>query len=65
MIVVDRMAAESDMVLFKRKSFSIIGEVLDVKEGSVIVKISDSDANRINVDTPLTVVSHKNYKIVD
>ena len=59
------MANEGDKVLFKRNSVSIIGEVIQVKEGSVVVQINDSDAERIKIDTPITVVSHKNYKIVN
>ncbi|MDP4086886.1 MAG: DUF2187 family protein [Bacillota bacterium] len=56
------MVKEGDKVLFKRKDFTIIGEVLRVKEESVIVQISNSDAELIDVQTPLTVVSHKHYK---
>jgi len=61
----NKMANEGDKVLFKRNSVSIIGEVIQVKEGSVVVQINDSDAERIKIDTPITVVSHKNYKIVN
>ena len=61
----NKMANEGDKILFKRNSVSIIGEVIQVKEGSVVVQINDSDAERIKIDTPITVVSHKNYKIVN
>lgn len=59
------IAKEGDRVLFKRKDYSIIGEVLRVKEESVIVQISKSDAELIDVQTPITVVSHKHYQLLN
>jgi len=58
------IALEGDKVLFKRNKLSILGEVVKVKEESVIVKISESDAEKLKIETPLTVVAHKNYKII-
>ncbi|WP_409974502.1 DUF2187 family protein [Bacillus sp. Bva_UNVM-123] len=58
------IAIVGDKILFKRNKLSISGEVVKVKEESVIVKISDSDAEKIKIETPLTVVAHKNYEII-
>jgi uncharacterized protein YkvS len=60
----NQLAKEGDKVLFERNGLVIIGEVFKVREASVIVTISKSDAEGINVETPLTVVSHKNYQLV-
>ncbi len=59
------IALKGEKVLFKRNTFFILGEVVKVNEGSVIVKISESDAVKLKIDTPLTVVAHKNYKIIE
>ncbi|WP_313801198.1 DUF2187 family protein [Cytobacillus sp.] len=59
-----KIANEGDQIRFKRNNLSINGEVIKVKESSVIVQISPSDADRINIDTPYTVVSHRNYKLL-
>ncbi|MGD6857016.1 DUF2187 family protein [Bacillus infantis] len=58
------MAKEGDVIRFKRHDLSITGTVVKVKEESVLVQISDEDALMLKIDTPITVVSHKNYKIV-
>ena len=57
------LALEGDLINFKRNGISIIGEVVKVKEESVIVKISEEHAEFLRYDTSLTVVSHKNYQI--
>jgi uncharacterized protein YkvS len=58
------MAKEGDTIRFKRHDLSITGTVVKVKEESVLVQISDEDALLLKIDTPITVVSHKNYKII-
>jgi uncharacterized protein YkvS len=60
----NQLAKEGDKVRFERNGLVIIGEVFKVREASVIVTISKSDAEGINVETPLTVVSHKNYQLI-
>ncbi|WP_052737919.1 DUF2187 family protein [Bacillus sp. SA1-12] len=60
----NNVAKEGEMVRFKRNGLVILGEVVKVRDESVIVQISKSDAEEINVETPLTVVSHKNYQII-
>jgi uncharacterized protein YkvS len=61
---INQRAKEGDKVLFTRSDLSMIGIVKKVKEESVIVEISHPDAERIKADTPLTNISHNNYKIV-
>jgi uncharacterized protein YkvS len=63
-MTVGKIAKEGDTILFKRNGSEIVGEVFKVNEGSVIVNIQSSDAKKINIDTPRTVVSHKNYQIL-
>jgi uncharacterized protein YkvS len=60
----NKIAKEGDKILFERNGFVIKGEVCKVRELSVIVTISKSDAKELNIDTPLTVVSHNNYQII-
>lgn len=59
-----KIAEEGDQIRFKRNNLSINGEVIKVKESSVIVQLSHTDAERIKLDTPYTVVSHKHYKVL-
>lgn len=61
----DKIANEGDKILFERSGLAIVGEVVKVREASVIVSISKNDAEGINVETPLTVVSHKNYQLIN
>lgn len=53
---------EGDIVKFDRNGMMIMGKVLKVRETSVIVQISNDDAMALNLDTPFTIVSHKNYE---
>lgn len=62
---ISRIANEGDKVIFNRNNLSINGEVVKVKESSVIVHISHSDAERMRIDTPYTTVSHRNYTLVN
>jgi uncharacterized protein YkvS len=57
-------AKEGDHIRFNRKGFSITGEVIKVKDTSVLVSINDHDAENLKIDTPLTIVSHHHYSIV-
>ena len=59
------IAMIGDKIRFIRNKFSIIGEVVKVNEASVIVKIDDSVAEKLKIDTPLTVVAHKNYDVIE
>lgn len=52
-------------VVFVRKSIEVTGKVEKHLENSVIVQISNSDAKELGYESQLTVVSHKNYQIVN
>ncbi len=54
-----------DKVRFVRNGMIIIGEVTISRNESVIVNISKADAMKLNIETPITVVAHKNYQIID
>lgn len=41
-----------------------MGEVVKENEASVIVKIDEADAEKLKIDTALTVVAHKNYEVI-
>jgi len=60
-----KIAKDGDKVKFTRMGLTLIGEVQQVRESSVIVRINDEDAKSLRLDTPLTVISHKNYEIID
>ena len=51
-------------ISFVRNDHEVNGTIHKILENSVIVKISEDDANRIGVASNLTVVSHKNYSLV-
>lgn len=63
-MVENKVANKGDRIRFERLGYTIIGEVVRVKEESVLVSISEYDAERLKIDTPITVVSHKNYKLL-
>lgn len=51
-------------ISFVRNDYEVNGTIHKILENSVIVKISEDDADRIGVASNLTVVSHKNYSVV-
>lgn len=51
-------------ISFVRNEHEVNGTIHKILENSVIVKISEDDADRIGVASNLTVVSHKNYSVV-
>lgn len=59
-----KTAKDGDMIKFSRHGLELTGEVHQVRESSVIVKLSDEDAEYLKLDTPLTIVSHKNYVLI-
>jgi len=50
-------------ISFVRNDHRVNGTIHKILENSVIVKISEDDADRIGVASNLTVVSHKNYTV--
>ncbi|MFC5605137.1 DUF2187 family protein [Sporosarcina koreensis] len=50
-------------ISFVRNDHEVNGTIHKILENSVIVKISEEDADRIGVASNLTVVSHKNYSV--
>lgn len=51
-------------ISFVRNDHKVHGTIFKVLENSVIVEISERDAERIGAASSLTVVSHKNYSLV-
>ncbi len=60
-----KTAKDGDKIRFTRLGVELVGEVHQVRESSVIAKISEEDAHLLRLDTPLTVISHKNYEVID
>ncbi|WP_339252353.1 DUF2187 family protein [Sporosarcina sp. FSL W8-0480] len=50
-------------ISFTRNDHEVNGTIHKILENSVIVKISEDDAERIGVASNLTVVAHKNYSV--
>ncbi|MEK4147924.1 DUF2187 family protein [Robertmurraya sp. FSL W8-0741] len=59
-----KKAAIGDTVKFTRFGHTFFGTVTIIREQSIIVKLEPSDADKLSLDTPFTVVSHKHYKVV-
>ncbi len=59
-----KLANTGDKVLFHRKGRKFIGEVVKVKDESVLVTVNQKDAKLMDIETPITVVSHKRYQLV-
>lgn len=58
-------ASIGDKIQFSRNGERFVGEVTRVREESVIVKLNDTDADYLKLETPLTVVSHKHYFVLE
>lgn len=63
--MVRKKASIKDKVKFTRFGLEFVGEVFKVNDNSVIVKLNEADTEKLNLDTPYTVVSHKNYKLIN
>ncbi|AXI00842.1 DUF2187 domain-containing protein [Sporosarcina sp. PTS2304] len=53
-----------EVISFNRNDHEVSGTIHKILENSVIVKISDADAEQIGAASNMTVVAHKNYTIV-
>jgi uncharacterized protein YkvS len=51
-------------ISFVRNNHEVNGTIYKILENSVIVQISQKDADLIGAASDLTVVSHKNYSVV-
>ncbi len=54
-----------EKISFVRNEHEVKGKIYKILENSVIVQISKQDADLIGAASNLTVVSHKNYSIID
>lgn len=54
-----------EKISFVRNEHEVQGRIYKILENSVIVQISKKDADLIGAASDLTVVSHKNYSVVD
>ncbi|MBO1909831.1 MULTISPECIES: DUF2187 family protein [unclassified Sporosarcina] len=50
-------------ISFVRNDYKVYGTIYKILENSVIVQISNEDADLIGAASNLTVVSHKNYSV--
>ncbi|PIC64176.1 hypothetical protein CSV79_08295 [Sporosarcina sp. P13] len=53
-----------EVISFNRNDHEVSGTIFKILENSVIVKISDADAEQIGAASNMTVVAHKNYTVV-
>nr|WP_328799649.1 DUF2187 family protein [Savagea serpentis] len=53
-----------EKIAFVRNDHEVTGTIHKILENSVIVRISDRDAELIGAPSDLTVVAHKNYSVV-
>lgn len=54
-----------DIIYFKRGHLFVFGEIINLREGSCIVEISQAYADELKLATTRTVVRHGNYKIIE
>lgn len=54
-----------EKISFVRNDHEVSGTIYKILENSVIVQLSNEDADLIGAASNLTVVSHKNYSVVE
>lgn len=54
----------NEKIEFVRNDHKVTGTIYKILENSVIVQISNKDADLIGSASNLTVVAHKNYSVV-
>ncbi len=54
-----------DVIYFKRGHLFVFGEIINLREGSCIVEISQAYADELKLATTRTVIRHGNYKIIE
>lgn len=56
-------ALVGDLIQFEKNESLFFGKVMALRENSVIVEVTLSDAAKLEIENERTVVNHKNYKI--
>ncbi|MED1201641.1 DUF2187 family protein [Heyndrickxia acidicola] len=64
-VTTQQKARIGDVVRFIRKDKTFTGTVITIRENSVIVELSPKMGMLLGYDNNLTVVSHRNYLIID
>lgn len=59
-----KTACQGDIILFSKKGIEMTGEVLIIRENSVIVEIAGGIAKQLDLENERTVVNHSCYEIV-
>lgn len=57
-------ASIGNTIKFERNGYTIYGEVESYREHTVLVLISDADAAKLHLESPITLVNHKNYTVI-
>ncbi|MGE7917061.1 DUF2187 family protein [Lysinibacillus xylanilyticus] len=58
-------ASPGDTIEFERNGLTIQGVVATYREHTVLVSICDSDAAKLHLESPITLVNHKNYTVIN
>ena len=56
--------SNSDIVKFTRRGIPVKGKVIDIRTETVMVEINAQDALLLGYENCMTVVNHKNYKVI-
>lgn len=59
-----KRAQIGDVISFLRNGVKVKGLVFKIRDNSALVKINESNATSLGLETPNTVVNHKNYIVV-
>jgi uncharacterized protein YkvS len=57
------IAQSGDVIIFERGGLTVKGMVFKIRNNSALVKINNSMAASLGLETPMTVVNHKNYRV--
>lgn len=53
-----------DTISFERKGLVFTGKVVEYRENTVVVQVDDHAADKLQIESTLTVVNHKHYKVI-
>ncbi len=59
-----KKAQKGDVIIFLRNGVKVKGLVIEIRDNSALVHINKSIATSLGLETPNTVVNHKNYSVV-